>query len=875
MARALRFPVAEREDLQAFLDNAVVPIHQVDGDGIVVWANRAELEMLGYAADEYIGHPIAEFHVDADVISDMLARLGRGEVLHDYEARLRTKSGDIRHVIVSSNVYREDGKFVHTRCFTRDITDKKRAEGERNDLIADLARTVRLNEMFASILGHDLRNPLNAIVMATQMMLGQVTDPKIQRTAQRVLSSSERMRRMIDQLLDFSRARMIGGLPIERKRADLATIVRDAAEELRFTRPGWPIELAIKGDTEGIWDASRLAQVMSNLLGNAAQHGTADVPLQITIDGSSPGAVHVEITNGGTIPADVMPLIFAPFRGRKYKDSRTQGLGLGLFISEQIVHAHQGTIRVTSHDERTTFSLDLPRAVVQPATATFDRPPARSEENAPLRRTGDDAMRTLVRGIRDYAIFMLEPSGHIQTWNAGAHAIIGYTADEAIGRHFSIFYPREDVEAGKLERELEIARRDGQYEEEGVRVRKDGTRYWASVLITALRDDAGELVGYAKVVRDLTERRFVEERLRQDEQRFKLLVEGVKDYAIFMLDPFGNVASWNAGAERIKGYRADEIIGRHFSLFYPEEDIRGGKTEMELEVAAREGRFEDEGWRVRKDGTRFWANVIITALRDRDGRLVGFGKVTRDLTERRRHEEERVRLAQAQEAVRLRDEFLSMASHELKTPLTVLQLQLDGLCERIRQVDTALADRVDRTNRASGRLGQLVDSLLDVSRIATGKFELHPESFDLGQVTSEVVERMSEAAQAASCRIETEVAPQLVGTWDRFRVEQVITNLLGNAIKYAAGCPIHVGVFADKGEAVIEVSDRGPGLPPQNDQIFGRFERAASMRNYGGLGLGLYIVQQIAEAHGGSVAACNAPDGGARFLVRLPRKESN
>jgi PAS domain S-box-containing protein len=875
MAEPSFSPVAEREDLQEFLDNAGVPIRQVDADGIVVWANRAELDLLGYAPEEYIGHPIAEFHVDPEIAADILARLTRGETVHEYEARLRTKSGAIRHVVITSNVYRRDGKFIHTRAFTRDVTARRRAEDERDTLIADLARTVRLNEMFASILGHDLRNPLNAIVMATQMMLGQVADPKTQRAAQRVLSSSDRMRRMIDQLLDFSRARMIGGLGIERKPADLATLVRDAVEEVRFTRPGWPIELSIEGDTHGSWDAARLAQVLSNLLGNASQHGTPDVPLSITIDGSASSSVHIEITNGGTIPDDVMPLIFAPFRGRKYKDTRAQGLGLGLFITEQIVRAHQGVIHVASQAGTTTFTVELPRAAIQPATATFERAPMRTAETPPLRRVGDEALRTLVSGIRDYAIFMLDPGGYIQTWNAGAQSIIGYTADEALGRHFSLFYPREDVEAGKLERELEIARRDGQYEEEGWRVRKDGSRYWASVLITALHDDGKEIVGYAKVVRDLTDRKLVEERVRQDELRFKLLVEGVRDYAIFMLDPQGNVASWNEGAQRIKGYRADEIIGRHFSVFYPDEDVRAGKTEMELEVATSEGRFEDEGWRVRKDGTRFWANVIITALRDRDGRLVGFGKVTRDLTERRRHEEERVRLAQAQEAVRLRDEFLSMASHELKTPLTVLQLQLDALSDRIRHVDANLAERVDRTSRASDRLTQLVDSLLDVSRIATGTFELHTEPLDLGLLTREVVERLSDAAHAASCRIETDVTPEITGEWDRVRVEQVITNLLGNAIKYAAGYPIRVHVFADNGNAVLEVRDRGPGIPTHNEQILGRFERAVSPRNYGGLGLGLYLVQQIAEAHGGSVAAGNAPEGGARFLVRLPRKESN
>jgi PAS domain S-box-containing protein len=492
----------------------------------------------------------------------------------------------------------------------------------------------------------------------------------------------------------------------------------------------------------------------------------------------------------------------------------------------------------------------------------------------PINRS-DEVLRTFVRGIRDYAIFLLDPGGYIQTWNAGAQLIIGYRADEAIGRHFSIFYPREDLEARKTERELEIAQRTGHYEEEGWRVRKDGSRYWASVLITTLRDEAGEITGYAKVVRDLTERKVVEERVRQDEERFRLLVENVKDYAIFMLDQAGNVASWNAGAQRIKGYTADEIIGRHFSAFYPEEDIRAGKCEMELEVASREGRFEDENWRLRKDGSRFWANVVITALRDQHGQLVGFGKVTRDLTERKRHEEERVRLAQAQEAVRLRDEFLSIASHELKTPLTVLQLQLEALSERIRSLDAGLAERIQRTTRASDRLTHLVDSLLDVSRIATGKFDLEKQRMDLSQVAREVVERMSEAASAASSRIEVVVPPHLEGTWDKIRVEQVITNLLGNAIKYAAGTAIRLNVFEEAESAVIEVRDRGPGLPPEGDQLFERFERAASIRNYGGLGLGLYIVQQIAEAHGGSVAAMNAPEGGARFLVRLPRKESN
>jgi len=871
--------VSEREDAEQFLQHLAVPIRQIGADGTIVWVNQAELDMLGYSRDEYVGHPIAEFHVDRAAAEDMGARMAAGEPLHEYEARFVAKNGDIRHIAVTSNAFMRDGKLVHTRCVSRDITESRKKEAEREGLLAELTRTVRLNEMFASILGHDLRNPLNAIVMATQMLIGQVNDPKAQRAAQRVLSSSDRMRRMIDQLLDFARARMLGGLPLERKDTDLASIVRDAVEEVRFVRPGWPIELTVDGDTHGSWDAARLAQVMSNLFGNAAQHGSADVPLDVRIDGTGGDKIVLTVTNGGSIPADLLPMIFAPFRGKKYKDAKTTGLGLGLFISEQIIRAHQGEIAAKVEGERTTFTVCLPRRPIVAMAATFDRTPTKTTESTPLvrpRKSTEDVMRTFVRSIRDYAIFMLDANGYIQTWNVGAQVITGYRADEAVGRHFSIFYTREDLDSGKIPYELDVAVRTGQYEEEGWRLRKDGSKYWASVLITALRDDDNEIVGYAKVVRDLTERKVIEERARQDEQRFRILVEGVKDYAIFMLDPYGNVASWNAGAQRIKHYRADEIIGRHFSVFYPEEDVRSGKCEMELEVATRVGRFEDEGWRIRKDGSRFWANVIITALFDSHGSLVGFGKVTRDLTERKQHEEERVRLAQAQEAVRLRDEFLSIASHELKTPLTVLQLQLDTLRDRVKEVDASLADKIDRTNRASDRLTQLVDTLLDVSRIATGKFELHREPVDLAQVAKEVVDRMSMAASAASCVIHADLVPGVEGHWDRIRIEQVMTNLLGNAMKYASGSSVDLRVYNEPGSAVIEVRDRGPGLPGKDsDALFARFERGASMRHYGGLGLGLYIVRQIAEAHGGNVLASNAPDGGARFSVRLPVKESN
>src|SRR5919107_922820 len=286
-------------------------------------------------------------------------------------------------------------------------------------------------------------------------------------------------------------------------------------------------------------------------------------------------------------------------------------------------------------------------------------------------RQNEERFRLLVEGVKDYAIFMLDPEGKVASWNEGAHRIKGYRQQEILGHHFSIFYPEEDLKRSKPERELEIAQEKGTYEEEGWRVRKDGSRFWASVLITALWDEAGGLRGFAKVTRDITERKRAEEEirqlnknlenrveertsqleaavaeleshqreLRQSEERFRILVEGVSDYAIFMLSPDGRVVSWNEGAERIQGYEVSEVVGEHFSVFYTEEDIDRGLPGEELRVAAIEGRFEEEGWRVRKDGTLFQAEVVITALRDEAGNLRGFSQVTRDITARKEAEE--------------------------------------------------------------------------------------------------------------------------------------------------------------------------------------------------------------------------------------------
>jgi PAS domain S-box-containing protein len=527
--------------------------------------------------------------------------------------------------------------------------------------------------------------------------------------------------------------------------------------------------------------------------------------------------------------------------------------------------------------------------------------------------------RLLVERVQDYAIFALDPQGYILSWNEGAQRVKGYTAQEIIGRHFSIFYPPEDVAAGKTVRLLETARTAGRVEDEGWRVRKDGRRFWANVLITALRDDNDELIGFAKVTRDLTERRAAEEKVRESEERFRLLVHSVKDYAIFMLDPDGFVETWNPGAERLKGYTAEEIIGKHFSHFYRPEDVAAGKPERELRAALAAGQYEEEGWRVRKDGSLFWANVVIAPVHGADGKLAGFAKVTRDLTERRLADQRALedarriaaeeaardvaeqraaelrelaeqlrtqsvelarRSAEAETANRAKSEFLAAMSHELRTPLNaiggyaqLLELGVSGpLTEGQRE-------QVDRIQRSQQHLLGIINDLLNFSRIEAGRIAYEVGPVALRDVLHTVAPMVTPQAREKQLQLTIGRSPDVVALADGPKVEQIVLNLLSNAVKFTHDRgEIELTCGAEGDVAWLKVRDTGIGVPTdQLEHIFAPFVQVGrTLANpKEGTGLGLAISRELARAMHGDLTVDSREGGGSTFTLSLPRAASD
>lgn len=392
----------------------------------------------------------------------------------------------------------------------------------------------------------------------------------------------------------------------------------------------------------------------------------------------------------------------------------------------------------------------------------------------------EQRFRLLVDGISDYAIYMLDPNGIITKWNSGAERLKGYKASEIVGHHFSRFYSKDDRLSGLPGSVLEAASRFGRYEAEGWRIRKDGSRFWAFVVIDAIKDSkTDKILGFAKITRDISERKAAHDALRESERQFRLLVEGVTDYALYMLDPNGIVTSWNRGAERIKGYRADEVVGHHFSLFYTERDRSAGLPTLALRTAEQEGRFEAEAWRVRKDGMHFWANVIIDPIHDESGKLVGFAKVTRDITERReaqlalqRAQAERDR-AQKMEAL---GQLTGGVAHDFNNLLMIVSGGLQALKNLVGD-DPKGRRSIEMIEAAAQRGQSLTRQLLTFSRRQT----LNPSTIEVA-TNFESVRTLLESSVGSRYRLIASMPPDVWGvTVDVHEFQLCLLNLTLNA----------------------------------------------------------------------------------------------
>ena len=525
------------------------------------------------------------------------------------------------------------------------------------------------------------------------------------------------------------------------------------------------------------------------------------------------------------------------------------------------------------------------------------------QKNAELKKS-EERYYKMIAEVVDYAIILLDKDGTVLDWNKGAEKLKGYRPGEIIGKNFRLFYPKESKDAGLPEKLLNEAKKNGSVVHEGWRVRKDGKRFWGSVAITALHDDAGDVIGFSKVTRDLTERKIAEDkvsnlveelkqtntRLQESEERYHQMVMEVEDYAIILLDPNGCIQNWNAGAQAIKGYDSREIIGRSFKIFYRREDQNDGLPDRLLDHARTHGKVTHEGWRVRKNGSQFWGSVVITALHDPSGKIIGFSKVTRDLTEKKLADDA-LRSTAAQLDLknkaleRLNQELASfshVSSHDLKEPLR----KIETFAHRIKDVEYDPEKSEELVNKiidSTSRMRGLIEDLLTYSQVSNEEPKRVP--VDLNRVVDTIKGDLEVSISEKNASLTVRKLPVIRGV--QHQLHQLFLNLISNAIKFskpdvppviAIDCKVIKGPDipgalknGDNQYYHIAVRDNGIGFKEEDaSRIFEPFNRLHSKKKYGGTGLGLAIVRKIVDNHNGIITTESKPNEGATFNIYFP-----